>query len=144
MSDTMYVHYGSNAFAIENFTPVRNGIFGTKPQGGLWASRVDCEFGWKDWCELEQFAAADLSKSFKFKLSDSANIIQLRCLDDLQQLPTVENASSLLRPSYNYEEMLQSEIDAIELVRTGPFYYWLFDWDCQSIVVMNPDVVIPI
>ena len=45
-----YIHYGSNKFDINIFKKIKNRPKFVKPEGGLWASRVETEHGWKDWC----------------------------------------------------------------------------------------------
>ena len=51
----VYIHYGSKKFDTERFTPIQNCYPRNKPIGGLWASEVDAQFGWKTWCEGEQY-----------------------------------------------------------------------------------------
>ena len=43
-----YIHYGHNKFDIDRFMPIQNKMFYNKPYGGLWASRIDARYGWKD------------------------------------------------------------------------------------------------
>ena len=51
----VYIHYGSKKFDTERFTPIKNCYPRNKPIGGLWASDVNAPFGWKKWCEGEQY-----------------------------------------------------------------------------------------
>ena len=37
-----YIHYGCTSFDKLKFQEIK---------GGLWASPIDAEYGWKDWCE---------------------------------------------------------------------------------------------
>ena len=60
-----YIHYGSNKFDKNKFIPIRNEMFMTKPKGGMWASRVDSDYGWFDWCNNNDFELDFLKKSFK-------------------------------------------------------------------------------
>jgi hypothetical protein len=39
----------------------------------------------------------------------------------------------------DFEEMIKQGIDAIELINEN----LLETWDCQSILIMNPDIIIP-
>lgn len=66
---------------------------------------------------------------------------------------TIALLSLLLRSSYliDFEKCLRIGIDAIELcwygeefekVASGDLYFELYGWDCDSIVVLNPDAVI--
>lgn len=55
MQKPIYVHYGSTFFEPSRNFPISNHRNWSKPFGGLWASRQDATFGWKDWCEREEF-----------------------------------------------------------------------------------------
>lgn len=46
-----YIHYGSKHFDINRFKPIKNESLFTKPIGGLWASKVDDNYGWKNLCK---------------------------------------------------------------------------------------------
>ena len=138
MGKPIYIHYGSDKFEPEQFAPVTNFIL-NKPQGGFWASRTDSIFGWYDWCKSEEFCLERLIKSFKFTLSDNANILYLRKHSDLDKLASA-GCYDLL-PSYDFPKMLEQGIDAIELENPGEFMIELMSWDCQSIFIMNPDII---
>ena len=53
----IYVHYGSNRFERELFLMPMNRLdfVISKPFGGMWASNIESEYGWKDWCEDNEF-----------------------------------------------------------------------------------------
>lgn len=50
-----FIHYGSKEFDKDRFTEIHNIPMCNKPSGGLWASPVGVEFGWKEWCEDNDF-----------------------------------------------------------------------------------------
>ena len=56
------------------FNPIKNTSF-TKPDGGYWASPVDSSWGWKDWCEVEDFSECKESNSFRFTLKEDARVL---------------------------------------------------------------------
>ena len=63
----VYIHYGSNEYSREKHSytgslNILSHYSGAKPSNGLWASRVDAKFGWKDWYK------GDMNKYFKFTL----------------------------------------------------------------------------
>lgn len=149
-----YIHYGHKKFDRRLFAPVKNGICFSKPEfGGLWASPVDAEFGWKDWCDQEKFRECDENNSFKFVLSENANIIHIYKVGDLGSLPklTDQFGISLDMVLLDFEKLVEQGVDAVELHlseedHTGVGYldglYWrLYGWDCDSILIMNPDIV---
>lgn len=72
MKAIVYIHYGSTVFDSSKGFPIRNETNWSKPRGGLWASRQNSTFGWKTWCEQEEFGDCDEHNSFKFRLRDNA------------------------------------------------------------------------
>ena len=141
----VYIHYGDGQFRTPN--PIRNINYFTKPHGGLWASRKDDELGWKDWCEREEFRLDSFDQSFEFTLRDSARVLTLDNLDQLDNLPTINdeqfpyNKGNTFSSCYLDFEKIKQEYDAIELVDIWKFYWALYGWDCNSILIMNPDIV---
>ena len=48
MNRQIYIHYGATQFnPLLNF-PIKNKRCWVKPKGGLWASRKNASFGWKN------------------------------------------------------------------------------------------------
>ena len=93
--NTIYVHYGSDKFDYnkmkyymdmcknytkcnlkdlfekdfdDEFVRLMTSIH-SKPIG-LWASRKETNFGWKEWSEMEEFNTSSLEKTFEFKLKN--------------------------------------------------------------------------
>jgi hypothetical protein len=123
--------------------------------GGLWASPVDADFGWKTWNDNEHFRECSESNCFTFTLTESANVYHIYSVADLKSLPEYAN---FIVPSrwycIDFEKALEQGYDAIELhiseeerTDTEPFeclYFKLYGWDCDSILIMNPDVVMEV
>ena len=158
---TTYIHYGSDHFYPEYFTPIRNGDWRPKPADGtgLWGSRVDDELGWEAWCRENHFNLESLRTSFRFTMSD-ANILvlddpeQLISLPklhpwepkkplEMDELPTMEQLKEWFMPNWCYLdfEKLAEEYDAIELRNCWLFRSSLSTWDCNCILVLRPDKV---
>lgn len=130
------------------FRQIRNREYFTKPEGGLWASPIDAKYGWKDWNQDEQFEECREENSFRFRLSENANVLSIRSADDLIKiLPKDYDYHGFgqdFRMVYlDFEEMLRNGIDAVyvEISSDNRLYWALYGWDCDSIVVMNPAVV---
>ena len=153
MSSKKYIHYGHKYFDKEKYVAVHNEFCFVKPQGGLWASSVDAEFGWRDWCEREKFRSCEIENAFIFKLKDEANVVHIYSKKDLFELPRMKNEYA---PSswycLDFEKMMIDGVDAIELHLSeedtsccddwhDTLYWWLYGWDCDSIFIMNPEVV---
>ena len=94
------------------------------------------------------------TKNFKFTLDDSANIVEWTAKADLKQVPTQDLSGYL--PEYlfdtmgvvpDFEKMVEDGVDAIKLnLSKGDYelYYELYGWDCDSILIMNPDIIRPL
>ena len=135
-----YIHYGNTEFYPELFGPIYNREMMTKPYGGFWASPVDTDFGWKEWCEREHFRECLEEESFVFELREGARVLHLREPKDLTTLPIVEPAITTWW-CLDFEQLVKDGWDAVE-VEIGRLYWQLYGWDCDSIVIMNPEVIV--
>lgn len=156
----VYIHYGCEHFNPDSFGPIKNRRYpDVKPEHttGLWASPVKSKYGWRDFCENEDFCVDRLNKQFKFVLADNARVCHLDSINDLLKLP--QRAISDDYKGYLYGllccyyidfEKTSKMYDAIELhLTTEPrrrfgtigLYDLLYGWDCDSILILNPDVV---
>ena len=140
----MYIHYGHDQFDKNKFEPIKNRPEITKPKGGLWASREDSNSGWRNWCENNEYKI-DTNKYFKFRLKDNAKILTLTDKAQLYDLPKAKSILPIETFTMIDFEKLSEEYDAIEVfISSGKgLYFALYGWDCDSIVIMNPDIIIP-
>lgn len=148
-----YICYNCGQFDRRLFQPISNTPLFSKPTGGLWASDVNAKFGWKDWCQSQGYSADtegtfgySEDNCFKFTLSDNANVVSIKSNKDIAALPLVKNTLPFELPMtcIDFEECVRRGIDAIELYlsENRELYWSLYGWDCDSILVMNPDVVV--
>lgn len=146
MSSKKYIHYGHKHFDPYLFSPITNRGQWVKPTGGLWASPVDASFGWKDWNYGNKCKECNDENSFTFTLSEGARVLVIDNNDVLWKLPQIV-------PEYMHDlwcmldfEKLTEDYDAIELdLSADSRLYWsLYGWDCDCILVMNPDVVVEV
>lgn len=86
-----YIHYGHKEFNIDKFMPPKSRQWHNKPMGGLWASKVGARFGWKNWCEQNDYDWCDLKQFFKFKISDNAKILYINCVEDVKKTTRSKN-----------------------------------------------------
>lgn len=138
-----YIHYGSDNFDKTRVHPIENQSRFSKPYGGFWASPVNSNAGWKNFCECENFRTDQLYTSFKFVVSDSAKVLHLKHPKDLESLPIILNDEkvSLFDNCYiDFEYLIKMGYDAVE-VEIQHLYWPLYGWDCDSILIMNPDIV---
>ena len=164
MEKKYYIHYGSSEFHKDKFEPITNCLYFNKPYGGLWASPIgDDVFGWFDWCTFEEFNISKLDKHFIFSLKDDSKILTLKTKRDVYEL-----SKDVLRPDHwrktvkdyksysdfldacenmrvdivlNFEKLLALGYDAIEY-SVAELYFELYGWDCDCILVLNPDCIV--
>lgn len=139
-----YIHYGHKEFDINKFIVPKNRQLLNKPIGGLWASKVDAKFGWKNWCKENDFRECNEENSFAFKISDNANILYINCVADIDKLPDQKTDLSLTyHKSVDFEKLIENRIDAIEFNISNDWglYMALYGWDCDSTLILNPDVI---
>lgn len=142
-----YIHYGSPKFNAEVFAPIRNCRAFTKPDGGLWASPVDAKHGWKQWCKDNSFRECRKENSFTFTLTPDAKVLYICSVIGLDSLPQVKDEFALSNWCLlDFEKLLEQGYDAVEIsITAAPRLYWsLYGWDCDSILVMNPDVIMEV
>jgi hypothetical protein len=136
------ITYGcGKKFDRRKFKPIKNQPF-VKPMGGLWASPVDATYGWREWCEAESFG--NLSNCFTFEFD--GNVFAIDSLDDAKRMPWTTYRGLLTHP--DFEKMLKMGYDAIHLTERGQIATRfgepsLYGWDCECVLVMNPDCVKP-
>lgn len=149
---TEYIHYGDSNFDPGLCTRDVHSHH-AKPNKGIWASPVDAEFGWKDWCESEQWCPKGFNwkKSFIFTLTEEAKILYIHTEDDILDYIikdpddwNIFNTKTSVSDSLNLEK-LYNEFDGMELFMSENYvslHYSIFNsWDCDSIVVWNPKVI---
>jgi hypothetical protein len=134
------ITYGKGDFFDKNkFQPVKNTPYWNKPSGGLWASPINCNYGWKEWCIIEEFG--DLSSNFKFSIT--GNIFKIK-IDNLNKLPLITNNSREF-PIYtiviDFEAAVNSGIDAIWLTESNIRHKSFYGWDCESVLILNPNCI---
>lgn len=152
----VYITYGKSKYDPQKFNEVRNIPLLGKPIGGLWASPIDTPFGWKQWCEDTKYNDCDLTRSFCFTLRENVNVIQLNSVEDCRHLPMAQ-LDPIFQPLTEYhiypdfEKLKADGVDAVQFNLSADqsgniidgMYSVLFGWDCDSILILNKDVIVP-
>jgi len=143
-----YIHYGSNKFDINAFNKIENHRLYPKPKGGLWASNVNSKYGWKEYCsEYDIDVLCDYSYSFTFNLLDNARIINIHTVSDFNNIYKKYKRADIEK-EYNLKildyEMMAKDYDVIDFLLTNDnrLYSLMTYWDCDSILVLNPNVIV--
>lgn len=155
MYNEIYIHYSQyeelRKFDPDKFDPIRNIPYFDKPWGGLWASPVDAKFGWEEWCKCNMENRLG-DYNFAFVISDNANIVHIRNESDVYQLPILELSThkDLFDGIFpvviiDFEKCVELGIDGIRfhLDENYKLRHILRSWDCDCILILNKDIVIP-
>lgn len=135
------ITYGITEFRMELFEQVKNKSFGNKPKGGFWACPVDAEFGWKEFCESEDWNTECLDKHITFTFTGDTLVIN--SLKDLAAVPMVRDITGQLRPDF---EKIAEKYDAIYLTHRGQAETRysqgidLHGWDIECVLILNPNI----
>ena len=151
MMSKLYIHYGSDHFDLDEFSPIRNIDLHNKPSGGLWASPYNSKRSWYDWCKSEKFRTDRLDKWFTFTLKDDAKVLTIKTEQDLCKLKNdgfyidafTKTKYSLPFSYPDFEKLCIDGYDAIEVYMNDIIYFDLYGWDVDSLLVLNPNCVIP-
>ena len=145
--DCEYIHYGRNFFDKNLFAPIKNDW--VKPFGGFWASLVNDEYGWINWTKDNRYEIIK-DKWIRFILN-SDRIIALNSYDELTHLPHIKKQNELdkwilfddLKHHYLDFEALSNSYDGmyVRISNDVRFDWGLQMWDCNSLLLFNPDVL---
>lgn len=141
--EKMYVHYGDSAFHREKFKKARNAKYGIKPEYGLWGSPVDAEYGWKQWCEDNEFREINEKESFYFRIR-GWQVYEIEKPQDLENLPHIPVLEENKRKNpyeelfLDYEKMAKGELSYSALeVKIKDVEEQLPGYDCDCILVLD-------
>lgn len=155
MKKEIYRHWGNNKFVLPYFTPITNNEFGNKPHGGLYACPTkDVDISWDRWCKSNDFMTDRLNKHFDFTLKDNARVLEIKDKKDLLKLKGIIDFNSdlfFIVKQIDFEK-LAKDYDAImvwiyrstdceENIICEGMYYWLYGWDVDTLLVLNPDII---
>lgn len=133
-----YVHFGTGRFDPDHDM---SRATSNKPSG-FWASPVDSEYGWRDFVihgmpeRIDDVASVPY---IVFHLKEGAKVLDVRKPEDIEGYITADGKIDF--------EKIEKDYDALELHLSGEHYeelYWghFYGWDCDSIVIWNPDCII--
>ena len=135
-------HYGSTHYRPDLFSPISDVPFRNKPQGGLWTSPVDSEYGWKQWNEDEDFRDC---KEY-FDIDFEGTVLKIDSAEDMGLLPWIES-DGMHFVSFQALCAIGFSYDAIHLTVKGQeetrhtYPRSLCGWDCETLLVMSPEAI---
>jgi hypothetical protein len=128
-----------------------------------WYEWCKAEYDWYELCETEcdknnggefNFVFQTyMSKSFTFSLKPGSkiiyisNIVDLRLLHDMDCCTYLTNRPSLYEnaipvESIDFEKLLSLGYVGVEISLNSCTYWSMYGWDCDSIVVMDPNSIV--
>ena len=151
---TYGIHFDEHKFKNAKQSDTRN--FLNKPDFGLWCSPINSNWGWKDWCESEDFRTAKLTFGTKFKLKDDAKLLVIDNYNDL--LEALKKFGTYFFEIYDkvsildFDSIIKEGFDGMYLTEEGnrqchlPFGgpRWATDlntWDCESLIIFKKEVM---
>lgn len=147
-----YIHYGSDSFDINRFIHPHNvdyKFFTNKPIGGLWASPLNGEEnGWIDWCQANDYEPKNgFSESFIFELKPDSKVLRLETPEDIkygERLGVIFESEphNLWGYGIDFETLMKLRYVAVEAFLNPFIYMTLYGWDCDSLLVLNPECMI--
>lgn len=144
-----YIHYGSDKFDINKFNSIKNRSF-IKPEGGLWSSPVNApNYSWYDWCLDNDFYTEQLKKSFIFTIKPTSKIITIDTNDKRKAFTNNKDLyysdRSGVFENINFQHLVELGYDGLEIfIFSEEVYFSFYGWDVDSLLVFNPDIIIPI
>ena len=152
------ITYGK-IFDRKKFEEVRNEIsFANKPEkGGLWCSPENSVYGWKDFCQGEDFRTEDLDHGTRFDLKEGTKLLVIDCVEDYRK--AIERFGGRNRELYYVKEKFlnfglirdagydgvyltdngNSELHTPDFDEFGDLEMVMNTWDVESILILNPD-----
>lgn len=137
-----FIHYGTKKLKCSLFKKASSSLYsGNKPTfgTGMWSSPINSSYGWKHWCDYENFRNCDEENSFKFKLKHKSKIYIIDNMEDLEKLPFYD-----MGYYYNLDFVkITQRYDAILLTQNGQILTRhghpinLYGWDCECLLVLN-------
>ena len=136
-----YIHMGQGKFDKYRFQPIKNREGWVKPDGGLWSSPENAPYGWEDWVVSNDFTA-NLDSWFIFTLKDGAKVLRITNAEQLNDLPKLETDLPHNWVTLDFEKLAEEYDAMLVMISSDQKLYWdLYGWDCDTLLVFNPDVI---
>lgn len=144
--ENILIHYGADKYDKSLVKPIINRNW-NKPEGGLWTCPKNSTWGWKEWATNEGFTETTDENSFELLLKEGAKLFIIDSLQDLLNAPLFVFQVESFSQQYLDFELLATKYDAIWLTEKGQnethhsYPTNLYGWDCETVLIMNPDCI---
>ena len=151
-------------------TSIGEPSFLNKPDLAFWGSPLNASYGWKDWCEDNNFGNYYFTEPIIWKIEPGYKILRIEYKDVVDVNTSIlskyvieetkfmeflkEYGLDTSRKEYylNFSKMIEDEIVAVELMDSSIGHLFLFTdnsleqlfntWDCESIVVLDESKIL--
>lgn len=113
-----------------------------KPNGALWTSPVNSEWGWRHWCEAESFGIKPYR--VEFTLHNDSNIYLVDSVEECNDLPWFQPLSNFnFILALDVDQLIDRGYDGLWLTRKGEMDtrfsqpMTMYGWDCETICLFN-------
>lgn len=141
MEKEKFIHFGGKYFDPLKFVPVQNLPHRNKPKGGLWASSTRTDYGWYEWSrDNDDFGHCRFTNAFTFELAPETRVLNLKTTEDVKKAAQIGHPTvfgGLLCLDF---EAIAKRYDVIDF-SVAQLYMIMWGWDCDSVLILNPDVV---
>ena len=153
MDNKLFAYDKANDEKLYDIPEVSASRMRNKPYGGLWASPIDSNYGWRDFCMYDTFNVESLKQHFIFRLKPTAKIYILNNENDIAMISNLKNYWGYNTMNFDMlkEEGYDGIFATINAIRKCKYYLpnWphtkgLETWDAESICIFNEDVVEPL
>lgn len=99
-----FITYGIDHIDAEQFHPIKNHLQRNKPTGGLWGCPVSAGWGWKEWCESEDFfpeGSKYFDRSVTWRLREGAKTLVIDSMQDYMKALEQYGISEFFLPIFH-------------------------------------------
>ena len=121
---------------------------GPKPRG-LWVS-VEDGWGWRDWCEAEEYGDISRARRYRIRLAADAEVLWLRGASDIDRFHA-EYAERWEAKFYLWEIRWPEVAERWDGIIIAPYVWerrlgseastWYYPWDCSSGCIWKPRAI---
>lgn len=137
-----FIHYGSSIYYPHKVNkPIKNQGWLNKPVGGLWTSPIDSNKSWENFCKSEGLEEFINKPYFIIKLKQRTKLLVINSYKNIKLLPTfegiIQTTIDFINLANYYDAIWLTDKGQIETRFSSPIS--LHGWDCETLLIINPN-----